>query len=246
MQKRKCCQCRYAGADSTLWTKGTRLAWPATLPCVNHPDAPGRIKQMMPSDSCRNFAPRPGKPESTNPSQTCSMPRIEAASAISARRSRAMSARFSGVSRREFRIVPRSPPVHVATITRTPSATYLAVVAAPLEDSSSGWAWTWSSRSASDPCMAGIVARQPRREAAPPTRMDAMTTDAAERLARRYPRPRTPRWLWVVVAVTAAAIGAVWLVWVAVVGANPPVSARIASFQVTSDTDMQVVVTIER
>jgi len=76
--------------------------------------------------------------------------------------------------------------------------------------------------------------------------MDAMTTDAAERLARRYPRPRTPRWLWVVVAVTAAAIGAVWLVWVAVVGANPPVSARIASFQVTSDTDMQVVVTIER
>ena len=62
MPKRKCCECRYAGADSTLWIKGDRLAWPATLPCVNHPDAPGQIKQMMPSDSCRNFARRPGKP----------------------------------------------------------------------------------------------------------------------------------------------------------------------------------------
>src|SRR6478609_6551296 len=56
---------------------------------------------------------------------------------------------FSSTSGRSilgFRIEPRSPPVQVATITSTPSATYLAVLAAPLLDSSSGWAWTCRSR----------------------------------------------------------------------------------------------------
>lgn len=76
--------------------------------------------------------------------------------------------------------------------------------------------------------------------------MDAMTTDAAERLARRYPPARTPTWLWRAVAVTAGIIGAVWLAWVATVGANPPVSARVSSFQVLSDTEMRVVLTVER
>ena len=44
---------------------------------------------------------------------------------------------------------PRSPPVHVTTRTSTPSAAYRAVVAAPLLDSSSGWACTAMRRSCS-------------------------------------------------------------------------------------------------
>lgn len=39
-----------------------------------------------------------------------------------------------------LRMEPRSPPVQVTTSTSTPSDTYLAMVAAPLLDSSSGWA----------------------------------------------------------------------------------------------------------
>src|SRR4051794_16155661 len=53
-----------------------------------------------------------------------------------------MFASTSGRSIFGFRIEPRSPPVQVTTCTSTPSATYLAVVAAPLLDSSSGWACT--------------------------------------------------------------------------------------------------------
>ena len=57
---------------------------------------------------------------------------------------------FSSTSGRSilgFRIEPRSPPVQVTTWTSTPSATYFAVLAAPLLDSSSGWAWTCIRRS---------------------------------------------------------------------------------------------------
>src|SRR4051794_36821627 len=43
---------------------------------------------------------------------------------------------------RGFRTSPRSPPVHVTTSTSTPAAEYIAIVAAPLLDSSSGWACT--------------------------------------------------------------------------------------------------------
>ncbi len=63
---------------------------------------------------------------------------------------RRISAMFSSTSGRSilgFRIEPRSPPVHVTTCTSTPSATYFAVVAAPLLDSSSGWACTCIRRS---------------------------------------------------------------------------------------------------
>src|SRR3954467_12228844 len=42
---------------------------------------------------------------------------------------------------------PRDPSVQAATRTSTPAAAYMAIVAAPLLDSSSGWAWTASSRS---------------------------------------------------------------------------------------------------
>ena len=73
-----------------------------------------------------------------------------------------------------------------------------------------------------------------------------MESDAAERLARRYPTSRRPLRDWRVVAGAVAAIGAGWLVWAATLGANPAVSARVDSFQVVSDAQVVVVVTIER
>src|SRR3954452_3022301 len=57
-----------------------------------------------------------------------------------------MLASTSGRSIFGFSTDPRSPPVQVTTWTSTPSATYFAVVAAPLLDSSSGWACTCASR----------------------------------------------------------------------------------------------------
>src|SRR5690625_3716224 len=54
-----------------------------------------------------------------------------------------MSARIdSSCASLGLRIDPRSPPVQVTTRTRSPSATYRAIVAAPLLDSSSGCACT--------------------------------------------------------------------------------------------------------
>jgi hypothetical protein len=58
-----------------------------------------------------------------------------------------MLAQISGRSSFLLSTLPRSPPVHVATSTSTPSATYFAMVAAPLLDSSSGCACTANSRS---------------------------------------------------------------------------------------------------
>ena len=46
-----------------------------------------------------------------------------------------------------FRMSPRSPPVQDTTSTSTPSWTYRAIEAAPLLDSSSGWACTAINRS---------------------------------------------------------------------------------------------------
>src|ERR1700716_3941413 len=58
-----------------------------------------------------------------------------------------MFASTSGLSIAGFSPLPASPPVQVTTMTSCPSATYLAIVAAPLLDSSSGWACTAIKRS---------------------------------------------------------------------------------------------------
>src|ERR1700722_8832461 len=65
------------------------------------------------------------------------------------------SASTSGRSMAALSTLPRSPPVMVATRTSAPSLTYLAIVAAPLLDSSSGCACTAMRRSfasAARPC----------------------------------------------------------------------------------------------
>ena len=72
------------------------------------------------------------------------------------------------------------------------------------------------------------------------------TTDAAARLARRYPPARTPRWLWVAIAATLALVGGSWMIWSALHGANPAISAKIVSFEVTSDQTVDVRVTTQR
>ncbi len=53
---------------------------------------------------------------------------------------------FGDWRRAGLRMSPASPPVIVAMRTRAPRSAYFALVAAPFDDSSSGCAWTASSR----------------------------------------------------------------------------------------------------
>ena len=69
MPKGKCCNCLYSGCEPTLWMKHLTLVWPATLTCINHPDAPGEMKQVLPGDTCRNFRPRRQPPSRVEPPQ---------------------------------------------------------------------------------------------------------------------------------------------------------------------------------
>ena len=68
----------------------------------------------------------------------------------------------------------------------------------------------------------------------------------AERIARRYPPPALPRWGWIPLAVVLAVIGGAWLVWSALYGANPAVSGRVSSFDVVSDQQVNVTLTVQR
>src|SRR5947209_2974263 len=62
----------------------------------------------------------------------------------SSRRTSWMFPRTSGLSMAGLRMSPSSPPVAHTNTVCTPSAWYLATVPAPLDASSSGWAWTQS------------------------------------------------------------------------------------------------------
>lgn len=76
--------------------------------------------------------------------------------------------------------------------------------------------------------------------------MDAMTDpDATARLARRYPARRTTR-AWIPLAILLAVLGAIWLVWAGSYGATGTVTARVDAFEVRSDTQIDVTVTIDR
>ena len=71
-------------------------------------------------------------------------------------------------------------------------------------------------------------------------------TDAAARLARRYPPPRVPRPVLVGLVALGAAVALGWLVWVALAHAEPVASAQVPYYRVTSDTSIDVTITVQR
>lgn len=71
-------------------------------------------------------------------------------------------------------------------------------------------------------------------------------TDSAERLRRRYPPPRTPRPVLIGLVAAVAALGMTWLIWAALSNANPTVSGQVLSYEVTSDTSIDITITVQR
>ena len=77
-----------------------------------------------------------------------------------------------------------------------------------------------------------VVARGPR------------TPEERARIAARYPKPR--RWPLVTLGVVFALLLGSWTLWTALWHANPPVSAEVLSFAVVSDSEVQVVLHVDR
>ncbi|MFT3832807.1 MAG: DUF4307 domain-containing protein [Micropruina sp.] len=74
--------------------------------------------------------------------------------------------------------------------------------------------------------------------------MSSSTADR-ERIRRRYPPKRmSPVVITVVGVVIVALVG--YVIWVAAHRANPPVTARIDTFAVVSDTEMQATLVVDR
>jgi len=70
--------------------------------------------------------------------------------------------------------------------------------------------------------------------------------EVAERLRRRYPRPRLPRPVLVALVALLVAVAGWWLVTTAWQRARPPISAEVSAFQVETDTKINVTLTVER
>ena len=71
-------------------------------------------------------------------------------------------------------------------------------------------------------------------------------TDAAERLRRRYPKPRVPRPVKVALIGVGVVIAMSWLIWAALVHSRPAVAGQVAAYTVTSDTAISVTITVDR
>ncbi len=76
-----------------------------------------------------------------------------------------------------------------------------------------------------------------------PTTVDAA---AAERLARRYPPPRVSRRAKVLMVALCTLVALGWLVWTALIHAEPAVSGQVSSYVVVSDTRMDVTISVQR
>ncbi len=70
------------------------------------------------------------------------------------------------------------------------------------------------------------------------------TPEERARIAARYPKPR--RWPLVTFGVVFALLLGSWTLWTAVWHANPAVSAEVLSFTVVSDSEVQVVLHVDR
>ena len=71
-------------------------------------------------------------------------------------------------------------------------------------------------------------------------------SDVAERLSRRYPKPRVPRPLLVIAIGIGVAISLSWLIWAALFHSRPAVAAQVSAFSVVSDTAIEVTLTVDR
>ena len=71
-------------------------------------------------------------------------------------------------------------------------------------------------------------------------------TDAAERLRRRYPKPRMPRPLLVGLIGVGVVLALTWLVWTALLHSRPVVAAQVVTFRIDSDTSVSVTISVER
>ncbi len=70
------------------------------------------------------------------------------------------------------------------------------------------------------------------------------TPEEQARIAARYPRPR--RWPLITLGVVFAVLLGSWTLWTAVWHANPAVSAQVLSFDVVSDSAVQVLLHVDR
>ena len=71
-------------------------------------------------------------------------------------------------------------------------------------------------------------------------------TDAAERLRRRYPKPRMPRALLVGLIAAGVVLALTWLIWTALEHSRPTVAAHVQAYRITSDRAASVTLAIER
>ena len=69
--------------------------------------------------------------------------------------------------------------------------------------------------------------------------------EVAERLRRRYPPPRVSRPIKIALVAVGVLVAMSWLVWAALVHAQPDVSAQVSKY-VVADTSMAVTVTVDR
>jgi Domain of unknown function (DUF4307) len=70
--------------------------------------------------------------------------------------------------------------------------------------------------------------------------------EVAERLRRRYPRPRLPRPVLIALVALLIAVAGWWLVTTAWQRARPPFSAEVSAFQIETDTKIKVTLTVDR
>jgi hypothetical protein len=71
-------------------------------------------------------------------------------------------------------------------------------------------------------------------------------TDAAERLRRRYPKPRMPRPLLLVLISAGVVLALTWLIWTALRYSQPAAAAYVQAYQITSDTSVSVTISVQR
>jgi hypothetical protein len=71
-------------------------------------------------------------------------------------------------------------------------------------------------------------------------------TAAAERLALRYPPPTVSRRTKIAITAVATLVALSWLVWTALLHADPAVSGDVAGYQVVSDTAIDVTMSVQR